>query len=108
MPVVYRHGHLGGVACLIGDNDFLFAVCRRKNKAVVLVKLDRRSIYGNCIYILLVNCNCLCLAVGLAVFNAADYRPDIIERYAVGAKICYIKALINKHCINNIFSVRLY
>lgn len=40
--------------------------------------------------------------------NAADYRQNVVERYAVGAKICYIKALVNKHCINNIFSVRLY
>ena len=108
MPVVYRHGHLGGVACLIGDNDFLFAVRRRESKAAVFIKRDLCAVYGNCIYILLVNCNCLCLAVGLAVFNAADYRPDIIERYAVGAKICDVQALINEHCINNIFSVRLY
>ena len=75
-----RHGHLGGVACLIGDNDFLFAVRRRESKAAVFIKRDLCAVYGNCIYILLVNCNCLCLAVGLAVFNAADYRPDIIER----------------------------
>ena len=45
---------------------------------------------------------------GLAVLNAADYRLNIIKRYAVGTKICYVQALVNKHCINNIFSVRLY
>ena len=108
MPVIDRYGHFGGVACLISDNDFLFAVCGSESKDAVFIKRDLCAVYGNCIYILLVNCNCLCLAVGLAVFNAADYRQNVVKRYAVGAKICYVHALVNKHCINNIFSVRLY
>ena len=68
------------------NNDFLFAVRRRESKAAVFIKHDLCAVYGNRIYILLVNCNCLCLAVGLAVFNAADYRPAIIRICAASAR----------------------
>ena len=83
VPVMNCYGHFGNIACFVGSNDFLLAVCRRKNKAVVLVKLNRRSVYGNCLYVLLVNCNRLRFAINLAVLNAADYRLNIVKRYAV-------------------------
>ena len=44
----------------------------------------------------------------LAVLNAGNNGPNIVKRYAVGAKVCYVNVFINKHYINNIFSVRLY
>ena len=88
MPVVDRYGHFGGVACFVGNNYFLITVCRRENKAAVFVKRDRRSVYGDGIYILLVNCNRLRFAVGFTVFYAVDYRLNIIKRYAVGTKVC--------------------
>ena len=50
----------------------------------------------------------LCLTIGLAVLNTADYRLNIIKRYTVGAKVCYVNIFINKHYINNIFSVGFY
>ena len=108
MPVVDRYGHFGGVARFVGNNYFLLTVCRRENKAAVFIERDRRSVYGDGICILLVNCNRLRFAVGLAVLNTADYRRNIIKRYAVGTKVCYVQTLVNKHCINNIFSVGFY
>lgn len=108
MPVVDRYGHFGGVARLIGDNDPLPAVCRSKGKAAVFVKRDRRAVYGDGIHIFLVDRDRLRLAIGLAVFYAADDRLNIVNSQTVGTKICYVQALINEHCINNIFSVRLY
>ena len=108
MPVVYRHGHFGGVARLIGNDYPLPAVCRSKDKAAVFVKRDRRAVYGDGIHILFVNGDCLRLAVGLAVLNAADDRLNIVNSQTVGTELCYVQALINEHCINNIISVRLY
>ena len=80
MPVVDRYGHVGGVARLVGDNDFLLAVCGSEGKAVVFVKRDLCAVYGNGINILLINSNGLCLTIGLAVLNTADYRMNIIKR----------------------------
>ena len=108
MPVVDRYGHFGGVACFVGNNYFLLTVCRRENKTVAYVKRDRRSVYGDGIYILLGNCNRPCFTIGLAVFYAADDRPHIIKRQAVGTKIGYVQARVNKHYINNILSVGFY
>ena len=70
MPVVYRYGHFGGVARLVGDNDLLLAVCGSKDKAAVFIKRDLRAVYSDGIYIFLVNGDRLRLAVGLAVLNA--------------------------------------
>ena len=94
MPVVDRYGHFGGVARFVGNNYFLLTVCRGENKAAVFIERDRRSVYGDGICIFFGNCNRLRFAVGLAVFNAADYRLNIIKRYAVGTKICYVQAYI--------------
>ena len=47
MPVVDRYAHFGGVARLVGDNDFLPAVCRRENKAAVFVKRDLCAVYAD-------------------------------------------------------------
>ena len=47
----------------------------------------------------------LCLTIDLAVLNTADYRLNIIKRYTVGAKVWYVNIFINKHYINNIFSL---
>lgn len=55
MPVVDRYGHFCGVARLVGDNDFLLAVCGSEGKAVVFVKRDLCAVYGDGIYIFLVN-----------------------------------------------------
>ena len=80
MPVVDRYGHFGGVARLVGDNDFLLAVCGSEGKAVVFVKRDLCAVYGDGIYIFLVNRYGLRFAIGLAVLNTADYRMNIIKR----------------------------
>ena len=45
MPVVDRNGHLGAVACLVGNNDCLPSVGRRNHKAALLVKHDPLSVY---------------------------------------------------------------
>ena len=87
-------GHIACVARFVGNNYFLLAVCRRENKAAVFIERDLRSVYGDGICIFFGNCNRLRFAVGLAVFNAADYRLNIIKRYAVGTKICYVQAYI--------------
>ena len=108
VPVVDRYSHFGGISCLIGGDDFLFAVCWSEGKAAFFVKLDLCSVYGDGIYIFLVNGDRLCFTIGFAFFNAGDYRPNIVKRYAVGTKICYVQALINEHGINNIFSVGIY
>ena len=108
VPVVDRHGHFCGIAGLVGNYDLLSAVCRSKAEAVAFVKLDRRAVYGNGIYILLGNCNRPCSTIGLAVFYAADDRLHIIKRQAVGTKIGYVQARVNKHYINNILSVGFY
>ena len=108
MPVVDRYGHFGGVACLVGSNNLLLAVCRREGKAVVFVKRDLRAVYGDSVHILFVNGDRLCFTVGLAVFYAADDRLNIIKCYTVGTKVCYIQPRVNKHCINNVFPVGVY
>ena len=94
-----RYGHFGSVARTIGNNNLLIAVCRGKNKAASIVKLNLRAVYGDGAYIFLVNGDCLCFTIGLAILNAVDYRPNIIKRYAVGTKIGYIQALVNKHLL---------
>ena len=104
----YQGGHFSGVACVIGDNDLLLTVRRREGKAACFVERDRRAVYGNGINVLFVNGDRLRLAVGLAILNAGNNGPNIVKRYTVRAEICYVQALVNKHCINNIFSVRLY
>ena len=93
MPVVDRHGHLGGVAGFVGDYDSLPAFRRSESKAVVFIECDLRFIDNNGIDILLVNGNGLCLAVDFAVLNPADDRLNIVKRYAVGAKVCYSRAV---------------
>jgi len=108
MPVVDRYGHFGGVARLVGDNNLLLAVRRREDKAAAFVKLDLRSVHGDGVHILFVNGDRLRLAVGLAVLNAGDHRLNIVKRYAVGTEVCYVQALINEHCINNILTVGVY
>ena len=108
MPVVDRYGHLGGVARLVGDNDSLPAVRRGEDKAAAFIKRDRRAVYGDGIHVLFGNGDRLRIAVGLAVLNAADYRQNVVKRYAVGTKVCYVQALINEHCINDIFPVGIY
>ena len=70
VTVIDRHRHLGGVTRLVGDNDFLLAVCRREDKAAVFVKRDRHSVDCNGINIFFGNRNPLCLTVSFAVLNA--------------------------------------
>ena len=108
MPVVNRYGHFGGVAGLVGSNNLLLAVCRRKNKTAVFVKRDLCAVHGDGVYILFVNGDRLCFTIGLAVFYAADDRLNIVNCYAVGTKVCYIQARVNKHCINNVFPASVY
>ena len=108
MPVVDRYGHFGGVARLVGDNDFLLAVCGSEGKAVVFVKRDLCAVHGDGVHILFVNGDRLRLAVSLSVLNAGDHRPNIVKRYAVGAKVCYVQALVNEHCINNMLPAGVY
>ena len=108
MPVVDRYGHLGGVARLVGDNDSLLAVCGSEGKAIVFVKRDLCAVHGDGVHILFVNGDRLRLTIDLAIFYATDDRLNIVKRYAVGTKVCYVHALVNKHCINNIFPIGVY
>ena len=83
MPVVDRYGHFGGVARLVGDNDFLLAVCRRENKAAVFVKRDLLSVHSDGVDMLLVNGDRLCRTIGLAVFYADDNGACAVKHDAV-------------------------
>ena len=105
MPVVDRHGHFGGVARLVGDNDFLLAVCRSKGKAAGCVKRDRRADYGNGIHILFVNGDRLRLAVGLAVFYAGDHRACAVKHNAVRANVVHVARRIGQSDIDNVFVI---
>ena len=105
MPVVDRYVHLGGVARLVGDNDFLPAVCRREDKAAVFIKRDLRSVYSDGADMLLVNGDRLRLAVGLAVFYAGDNRACSIKNDAIRANVVRIARLIGQSDIDNIFVI---
>ena len=105
MPVVDRYGHFGGVARLVGDNDFLLAVCGSEGKAVVFVKRDRRAVYGNGIHIFLGDRDHLRLAVGLAVLNAGDNRACAVKHNAVRSDVVRIACLIGKSDIDNVFVI---
>ena len=105
MPVVYRYGHFGGVARLIGDDDSLLAVRRREDKAAVFVKRDLRAVYGDGVYILLVNGERLCLAIGLAVLNAGDNGDCSVKHDAVCVNVGSVSAGIGQFCINNILVI---
>ena len=83
MPIVDRYGHLGGVARLVGDNDFLLAVYGSEGKAAGCVKCDHRAVYGNGIHIFLGDRDRLRLAVGLAVLNAGDNGACSVKHNAV-------------------------
>ena len=71
MPVVDRDGHLGGVACLVGEQR---SSARRppeqRVKLPCFVERDRRAVYGDGVHVLFVNGDRLRLAVGLPVLNA--------------------------------------
>lgn len=90
MTVVDCYGHLCIISRFVGDNYLLLTVCRWENKTSVCIKRNHRTVYGNGINILLINNNGLCLTIGLAILNTADYRLNIIKRYTVGAKVCYV------------------
>ena len=105
VSVIDRNGHFSGVACLIGDNDFLFVVRRRENKAVVFIECDLRFIDNNGIDILLVNGNGLCLAIGLAVLYALDYGACSVQHDTVRANVVRIARLIGQSNIDNIFVI---
>ena len=105
MPVVDRYGHFGGVARLVGDNDFLLAVCRREDKAAGCVKCDRRAVYSDGVHILFVNGDRLRLAVGLAVFYAGDNRACSVKHNAVRANVVRIARRIGQFDIDNVFVI---
>ena len=105
MPVIDRNGHFGCVARLVGDNDPLPAVCRSKGKAAVFVKRDRRAVYGDGIHIFLVDRDCLCLAIGLAVLYALDYGACSVQHDTVRANVVRIARLIGQSHIDNVFVI---
>ena len=105
MPVVDRNDHLGGVARFVDDNDSLLAVCRSKGKAVVFIKHDRRSVYGDGVHILFVNGDRLCIAVGLAVLNAGNNRACSVKHNAVRANVVRIARRIGQFDIDNVFVI---
>ena len=105
MPVVDRYGHFGGVARLVGDNDFLPAVRRREDKAAAFVKCDLLSVYGDGIHILFVNGDRLRLAVGLAVFYAGDHRACAVKHNAVRANVVHVARRIGQSDIDNILVI---
>ena len=105
MPVVDRYGHFGGVARLVGDNDFLLAVRRREDKAAGCVKCDRRAVYGDGVHIFLGDRHRLRLAVGLAVLNAGDNRACAVKHNAVRADVVRIACIIGQSDIDNVFVI---
>ena len=105
MPVVDRYGHLGAVARLVGDNNLLLAVRRSKNKAVVFVKRDRCSVYGNGINVLFVNGDRLRFAIDLAFLNAGDNGACSVKHNAFRADIRYISRRIGQSYIDNILVI---
>ena len=105
MPVVDRYGHFGGAARLVGDNDFLLAVCRRENKAAVFVKRDLFSVHSDGVDMLLVNGDRLRLAVGLAVFYAGDNGACSVKHNAVRTYIIRIACIISQSDIDNVFVI---
>ena len=105
MPVVDRYGHFGGVARLVGDNDFLLAVCRSKGKAAAFVKCELLSVHGDGVHILFVNGDRLRLAVGLAVFYAGDNGACSVKHNAVRTYIIRIACIISQSDIDNVFVI---
>ena len=105
MPVVDRYAHFGGVARLVGDNDLLRAVCRSKGKAAVFVKRDLCAVYGDGIYIFLVNRYGLCLAIDFAVLNAGDNRACAVKHNAVRANVVHVARRIGQSDIDNVFVI---
>ena len=105
MPVVDRYGHFGGVARLVGDNDFLLAVRRSKGKAAGCVKRDRRAVYGNGIHIFLGDRHRLRRTIGLAVLNAGDNRACAVKHNAVRADVVRIACIIGQSDIDNVFVI---
>ena len=105
MPVVDRYGHFGGVARLVGDNDFLLAVCGSEGKAVVFVKRDLCAVYGDGIYIFLVNRYGLRFAIDFAVLNAGDNRACAVKHNAVRADVVRIACIIGQSDIDNVFVI---
>ena len=105
MPVVDRYGHFGGVARLVGDNDFLLAVRRREDKAAAFVKLDLRSVHSDDVDMLLVNGDRLRLAVGLAVFYAGNNGACAVKHNAVRANVVHVARRIGQFDIDNVFVI---
>ena len=107
VPVIDRYGHFGGVAGLIGDDNFLLTVRRRENKAACFVKRNLRAVYGNGngINILFVNSNGLRLAIGLAVLYALDNWACSVKHDAVRADISTVSRSVNQQHIYNILVI---
>ena len=105
MPVVDRYGHFCGVARLVGDNDFLLAVCGSEGKAVVFVKRDLCAVYGDGIYIFLVNRYGLRFAIDFSVLNAGDHRACAVKHNAVRADVVRIACIIGQSDIDNVFVI---
>ena len=105
MPVVDRYGHFCGVARLVGDNDFLLAVCGSEGKAVVFVKRDLCAVYGDGIYIFLVNRYGLRFAIDFSVLNSGDHRACAVKHNAVRADVVRIACIIGQSDIDNVFVI---
>ena len=83
VTVIYRYGNFSRyIARLVGGNDFLCALCRRQSKLIVL-ECNFRAVYRHAVDIFFVNRYSLRSTVDLAVFNALNYRGNIIQRNTV-------------------------
>ena len=83
MTVINRYSNRCHISDLVGNDDSLFAVCRRDDKLIILVKCNRFSVHRNCINIFLYYRYSLCLTVGLAVVNAGDNRACSVQHYSL-------------------------
>ena len=105
MSVIDSHGHFSLVSCLVGYNNGLFAISRRKSKFPVR-EGNSCSVHGDAVNILFINRNRLRFTIGLAVYNAGNQRINIIQNNAVGIDIAGVTGAIGQLCVDHIFVIR--
>ena len=105
MSVIDCHGHRGFIACLVGGNDGLCALCRIQCKLIVCIECNRCAVHFYTFNIFFCNGNRLCFTVGLAVFQSFDNRSSRIKHNTRSVDVCYISAFIGKLCVNYILIV---
>ena len=73
VSVVDGYNHFGRyISCLVGNNDFLCALCRLQCKLIAFIQSSRSAVYGDAFKIVFCNGKCLFFAIGLSVFNSEN------------------------------------